>query len=167
MDANAKKAALRMIPYGLYVLTAKAPDGTITAATVNWVTQCSFNPPLVAVAIKTDSHGYGAVKAAGHFVLNVLGKGQQKQAFGFFKPAQVDDGKISGEPFKLGSTGAPVLTGMPAAVECKVVGLVEKGDHHTFVGEVVDVHLPNAPSGRPDAATLELRDLGDNVFYGG
>ena len=167
MDATHKKTALRMIPYGLYVLTAKAPDGTITAATVNWVTQTSFNPPLVAVAIKTDSHGYGAVKAAGHFALNVLGKGQQKQAFAFFKPAQVDGDKITGEPFKAGSTGAPLLTNMPAAVECKVVEIVAQGDHHTFIGEVVDVHLPSAPSGRPDAATLELKDLGDNVFYGG
>jgi flavin reductase (DIM6/NTAB) family NADH-FMN oxidoreductase RutF len=35
MDANAKKTALRMIPYGLYVLTAQAKDGRVTAATVN------------------------------------------------------------------------------------------------------------------------------------
>ena len=42
MDADTKKTALRMIPYGIYVLTAQAPDGTIAAATVNWVTQTSF-----------------------------------------------------------------------------------------------------------------------------
>ncbi len=35
MDADAKKTALRMIPYGLYVLTAEK-DGEIAAATVNW-----------------------------------------------------------------------------------------------------------------------------------
>ncbi len=42
MDANAKKTALRMIPYGLYVLTAEAKDGRVAAATVNWVTQTAF-----------------------------------------------------------------------------------------------------------------------------
>jgi hypothetical protein len=35
------------------------------------------------------------------------------------------------------------------------------------VGEVVDAHLRHPPSGRPDAAILEMKDLGDNVFYGG
>ena len=35
MDANAKKTALRMIPYGLYVLTAEAPDARVCASTVN------------------------------------------------------------------------------------------------------------------------------------
>ena len=50
MDPNAKKTTLRMIPYGLYVLTAAHPDGRVAAGTVNWVTQASFEPPLVAVA---------------------------------------------------------------------------------------------------------------------
>src|SRR5215470_15076521 len=49
MDANAKKTTLRMIPYGLYVLTAAGKDGQVGAATVNWVTQASFAPPLVVV----------------------------------------------------------------------------------------------------------------------
>ena len=46
MDPAAKKTALRMIPYGLYVLTAENADGQTAAATVNWVTQASFEPPL-------------------------------------------------------------------------------------------------------------------------
>ena len=46
MDEQAKKTSLRMIPYGLYVLTAEAKDGSVAAATVNWVTQASFQPPL-------------------------------------------------------------------------------------------------------------------------
>jgi len=46
MDAEAKKTTLRMIPYGLYVLTADDGKGTVGAATVNWVTQTAFSPPL-------------------------------------------------------------------------------------------------------------------------
>ncbi len=45
--------------------------------------------------------------------------------------------------------------------------IVEEGDHHTVVAEVVDAHLCHPPTGRPDAAILEMKDLGDNVFYGG
>ena len=85
MDDDAKKTALRMIPYGIYVMTAEN-DGEVAAATVNWVTQTSFAPPLVVVGAKADSGGYAIAKASGHFALNMLGKGQQGMAFGFFKP---------------------------------------------------------------------------------
>ncbi len=44
MDLNAKKTALRMIPSGLYVPTAKAEDGRIAAAAVSWASQASFEP---------------------------------------------------------------------------------------------------------------------------
>ena len=167
MDANAKKTALRMIPYGLYVLTAEQKDGTVGAATVNWVTQASFNPPLVAVGVKTDSGVHAIIKESRTFALNVLGKGQQKMAFTFFKPAARDGQTVSGEPFRAGSTGAPILANTPAYVECRLVDTVERGDHSIFVGEVVDAGVAQAPSGRADDATLWLKELGDNVFYGG
>jgi flavin reductase (DIM6/NTAB) family NADH-FMN oxidoreductase RutF len=167
MDANAKKMTLRMIPYGIYVLTAKG-DGGIAAATVNWVTQTSFNPPLVVVGVKADSGAYAILKESGSFALNMLGKGQQGVAFGFFKPADVQGNKISGEPFEAGAvTGSPILQNAHASVECKVAEIVEQGDHHIVVGEVVNAHVAKTPSGRPDAAILEMKDLGDNVFYGG
>jgi flavin reductase (DIM6/NTAB) family NADH-FMN oxidoreductase RutF len=166
MDAEVKKTALRMIPYGLYVMTAKGKDG-VAAATVNWVTQTAFAPPIVVVGVKVDSGAYAVAKEAGAFALNMLGKGQQGAAFAFFKPAQVEGDKISGQPFRAGSTGAPILTGLPAAIECKLLEIVERGDHHIFVAEVVDAHVMQAPAGRPDAAILEMKDLGEKVFYGG
>ncbi len=75
MDTDAKKTALRMIPYGIYVLTTKAADGTLAAATVNWVTQTAFEPPLVAVGVKHDSGAYAILKDSRAFTLNMLGKG--------------------------------------------------------------------------------------------
>jgi hypothetical protein len=44
MNAGAKKTVLRMIPYGIYVLTTDDGAGNIAAATVNWVTQSAFAP---------------------------------------------------------------------------------------------------------------------------
>ncbi len=167
MDENSKKTALRMIPYGIYVLTAKAKDGTIGTATVNWVTQTSFAPPLVAAAVKADSGAYAALKDSQHFVLNMLGKGQQGVAFTFFKPAQVEGDKISGQPVRAGETGAPVLTDAQACVECRVAEIVERGDHHIVIGEVIGAQVAKEPEGRPDAAILEMKDLGEKVFYGG
>ena len=167
MDEAERKIALRMIPYGLYVLTAEARGEAPAAATVNWVTQTSFNPPLIAVGIKVDSGAYAQARHAGHFVLNVLGKGQQGAAFTFFKPAELEDGKLSGEEIVWAQNGAPILKSAPAALECQVREVVELGDHHTFIAEVTSVHLHQTPEGRPDAAVLEMKDLGEKVFYGG
>jgi flavin reductase (DIM6/NTAB) family NADH-FMN oxidoreductase RutF len=167
MDANVKKTALRMIPYGLYVLTAENKDGKVAAATVNWVTQASFEPPLVVVGVKADSSVHGVIKESRAFALNVLGKGQQALAFTFFKPTERDGQKMSGEPFHAGKTGSPILESTPAFIECTLVDTLEKGDHSVFVGEVVDVGVSKPPEGRPDDATLWLKDLGEKVFYGG
>ena len=116
MEDNSKKTALRMIPYGLYVMTAEDNDGRISAATVNWVTQASFKPPLVAVGVKRDSQIHDITKIAGNFALNVLGKGQQGVAYAFFKPSDRNGQKISGEPFHAGSTGVPILDNTPAFI---------------------------------------------------
>lgn len=167
MDTDAKKAALRMIPYGIYVMTAKGDGGHLTAATVNWVTQTAFAPPLLAVGVKTDSGTYAAVKESRVFALNMLGKGQQGVAFTFFKPAKIEDSRISGEAYHSGDNGAPIIDNAIAAVECKVVEIVAIGDHHVVIGEVTQAHVHKQPEGRPDLEILEMKDLGDNVFYGG
>ena len=167
MNADAKKTALRMIPYGIYVLTADDGKGGVAAATVNWVTQSAFAPPLVVVGVKTDSGAYKIVRDVKNFALNMLGKDGKGIAFSFFKPTKLEDGKLSGQSFHKGATGAPILDAAPAAVECKVTSIVEQGDHHIVVGEVIEAHLPKPIAGRPDAAILEMKELGDNVFYGG
>jgi len=167
MDANAKKTALRMVPYGLFILTGKTSDGRVAAATVNWVTQASFEPPLVVVGVKADSSAHGIIKDARAFALNVLGKGQQSVAFTFFKPTSVEGDTMSGERFRAGATGAPILESTPAFVECRLVDTIEKGDHSIFVGQVVEAGVAREPVGRPDDATLWLRELGEKTFYGG
>jgi flavin reductase (DIM6/NTAB) family NADH-FMN oxidoreductase RutF len=119
------------------------------------------------VGVKTDAHGHAMIKESKAFALNVLGKGQQAMAFTFFKPAERQGQTISGEPFRAGKTGSPILTNTPAYIECTLETTVEMGDHSIFVGKVVDVGLSKAPEGRADDATLWLKDLGDKVFYGG
>jgi flavin reductase (DIM6/NTAB) family NADH-FMN oxidoreductase RutF len=167
MEALTKKTALRMIPYGLYVLTGESPSGRVAAATVNWVTQASFEPPLVAVGVKKDSSAHGIIKESRAFALNVLGKGQQALAFKFFKALDREGDTIGGEKFARGASGAPVLASTIAAIECKLVETIERGDHSIFLGEVIEARINAVTAGRADDATLVLKDLGENTFYGG
>jgi flavin reductase (DIM6/NTAB) family NADH-FMN oxidoreductase RutF len=119
------------------------------------------------VGVKTDSGAYALLKNTKSFVLNMLGKDQKGLAFTFFKPAQLADGKISGQGFKKAGNGSPILDAATAAIECNVTSIVEQGDHHIVVAEVTEAHVLKQPAGRPDAAILEMKDLGDNEFYGG
>jgi flavin reductase (DIM6/NTAB) family NADH-FMN oxidoreductase RutF len=154
----AKKSTLLMIPYGLYVLGTKH-GGELNAGTVNWVTQTSFKPPLVAMGVKKDSRLYSMVKDSGTFTLSFLESGQKDIAFGFFKPATVEGNTISGQPFETGETGGPILSNAPAWVEGRIVGEIAIGDHSCMVGEVT-----NAGSKR-DSKVLTLEECG--VKYGG
>lgn len=161
MDENAKKRALRMIPYGMFVLTARGQDGhDVAAGTVNWLTQCSFQPPLVAVGVKVDSKLHQTIRESGAFALSVIGKDQLELAYKFFKPQKVEGEKLGDEPFEAGpATGSPLLLSSPAWWECKLVGEVAKGDHTLFVGEVVEAGV------RREELSILMRD--HNLNYGG
>ena len=109
MDENAKKKALLMIPYGLFVLGARHGDKQ-TVATVNWLTQASFKPPLVVVGIKGDSTAHALVKESKIFTLSMLGTGQKSIGTAFFKHVEPKDGKFGNYAFEAGKNGAPIIS---------------------------------------------------------
>ncbi len=88
-------------------------------------------------------------------------------AFAFFKSVEREGDTIGGQPIHAGKLGAPILENAPAWIECSLVEAIEKGDHSVFIGEVVDAGVTSEPAGRPDDATLVLKDMGEKTFYGG
>ncbi len=160
MDPQAKKVALRAINYGLYVLTAIDGDD-VGAAGVNWLTQVSFEPPLIAAAVKTDSDTHRIIQTTGRFAVNVLAEDQLDIAKAFFRTVTLEGDQIGGHRFEPGpETGAPLLVELPYWFEAKVTDKVERGDHTVFVAEVV-----NAGVRDEKAVPLLLRSTGMN--YGG
>lgn len=161
MNEDAKKTALRMIPYGMFVLSTKSKDGSeVGAATVNWVTQTSFAPPLIAVGVKADSTSHQHIKDTGQFAVNVIADDQINMAFTFFKSNPREGDSIGGEQFEAGpETGCPLLISSPAWWECKLVGEVAQGDHTLFVGQVLEAGV------REEKQTILMRD--HNLNYGG
>ncbi len=153
MDVQTKKTALRMFTYGVYLLGMKQ-DTTYNASTVSWVSQVSFEPPLVMVALRNDSLTLGMVLAAKGFTINLLDSRQMEMAGKFFKQATYQDGKLNGHAFEPGAqTGAPVFVDAPAWLECKVVETLGRGDHTVVIAEVVEAGV------RDERATpLVLRD---------
>jgi len=158
MDEAAKKTALRMIPYGLFVMTVK--DGnTMTGAAVNWLTQASFQPPLVVLGAKADAPSTGMIERSGLFNINVMETGQVGIASAFFKHVEPQGNKFGEIEFSLSPNGLPVLRDALAWFECRVREKVAIGDHTIFVGEVVEAGVQR--EGEP----LTLAETG--FKYGG
>jgi flavin reductase (DIM6/NTAB) family NADH-FMN oxidoreductase RutF len=138
MDAKAKKDTLRLITNGIYVLTSRN-GGDYGAATVTWVSQVSFQPPLVMAALRKDGNVFRCLRASGVAVLHIVGSDQQDLAQKFFSTTKESDGLLNGEHFVEGKTSAPVLKNLPAYLECKLVDVCEDyGDHAIVILEVVE-----------------------------
>jgi flavin reductase (DIM6/NTAB) family NADH-FMN oxidoreductase RutF len=146
LDEQAKKTILRKIPHGLYV--CGVTDGEeVNGFTASWVMQASFQPPLVVNCVRQDSKSHAMIKASQVFALSVLETGQKAIAQTFFKPQRRVGDKFENIESYLGETGCPIITDSLGYVECRVVGMVEQGDHTVFVGEVIaaGVHREGDP----------------------
>ena len=132
VDAKVRQKALRMLSNGVYVLTSKA-NGRCGAATVTWVSQVSFKPPLVMVALQRQSNVYKCLAESRIAALHIVDEGQQDIAHRFFFPTSASNGTINGERVVEGKTAAPILESLPAHIECEVHEIVENGGDHAMV----------------------------------
>lgn len=138
MDRKAKKHALQMLSNGMYVMTSGG-SARDCGATVTWVSQASFQPPLIMAAVRKDSRIFKCVSESQVAVIHVLAHAQLDVARKFMCHASAHDGTLNGECFTTGITSAPVLQNVPALVECKVRRIVDDvGDHAVMIMEVVD-----------------------------
>ena len=157
MDEQARKTALRMISYGVYILTSKM-NSEVSAATVTWVSQASFEPPMLSVCVKRDSGSYKVVKDRGEFILHMLGESQKDLAATFIKPTEVKNGLINGEKYEI-NDDLPLIMAAPAYINCHVLEILENGDHPLFLAKVNEVTV------RENVPPLELCKTGWS--YGG
>jgi flavin reductase (DIM6/NTAB) family NADH-FMN oxidoreductase RutF len=152
MDRKAKKQVLQMLHNGMFVMTTRSGERSC-AATVTWVSQASFRPPLIMAAVRKNSRVYRCLAQSQIAVLNILAQEQLALARKFFLHTPGRDGAFDGERFTDGVTSAPVLQSAPAYVECKVCRIVDNvGDHAVVIMEVVDAQC------RRDAQPLSVAE---------
>jgi len=134
-----RRRVLWKMPSGLYVLGSRAGERR-NGMTVNWVSQVSFEPKLVAVSVEEHAFTHELLVEGGVFSVNLLSVEDRAVVRKFTKPVEVDlDARtLNGFGFRDGATGAPVLDLAVAWVDCEIRQQVELGGHSLFVGEVVD-----------------------------
>jgi flavin reductase (DIM6/NTAB) family NADH-FMN oxidoreductase RutF len=154
MDNALKKTVLRLFTYGVYAVTARQ-GAEVSLMTANWLTQCSFEPPLIVLAVEVDSHSRQVIEASGAFAINLYESGQRELAGSLGRtfakhPEKVSDTAWTPSPH----TGSPLLPNTLGWIECKIISNMPAGDHILFVAEVLDVGLNH--EGQP----LTLKETG-------
>ncbi len=135
MDPAIKKRALRLFTYGLYGVTCVQGDD-INAFTANWLTQVSFEPPLLAVSIENDAKSLPMIQASGKFAVNALRTGQREFAGALGRSALKHPDKMNGVAYEI-QEGYIVLQDGLGWVGCEVRQSVLTGDSTLVIAEVV------------------------------
>jgi flavin reductase (DIM6/NTAB) family NADH-FMN oxidoreductase RutF len=131
---------------GVSIVTTADASGRPFGLTMNAVTSLSLNPPMFVVCVDNGSDTLHPMRERGIFCVNVLARGQEALSSRFAKKG---GDKFDGVEWSAGVTGAPVLAGTLAAVECAVSTIVPGGDHQIVCGEVRRMIVNDAPGVEP------------------
>ena len=127
--------ALSTMVYGIYVLTTGVEE-SINGMIASWVTQVSYEPPLILVAVHPHRRTHGLIMDTGAFVLHSLSS-EQKDLLAKFKGPD-PKAKFDNLEWETGQTGCPILRDCVAFLECELRETYEPGNHTLFVGQVVN-----------------------------
>lgn len=139
-EAGLRKA-LKKVSYGFHIITTKTSNNQehpYAAGIICWISQVSFDPPLVMVAIRNDSDIKKPVQETNVFAINTLGKSNQSMIGAFAKKTVFAKDKLNDYSFVTDKTGSPIFLVVPSYFECKVTNQIKAGDHVLFIGEVVN-----------------------------
>lgn len=127
---------------GVTIVTARSGD-RVHGMTVSAFTEVSLDPPLVLVCADKSSNTLPVIEEGRVFAVNILARGQEALSNRF--ASKKDEWKrFEGLEVEHGPTGAPLIAGALAQLDCRVVHAHEHGDHVVYVGEVESARWSDA-----------------------
>jgi len=100
------------------------------AMLASWVSQATFNPPGLTIAVAKERAVESLMYSGSKFVLNILQEGNHLGLMKhFLKPFAPGEDRFVGVEIKEASNGCPILSEALAYVECSVADRMECGDH--------------------------------------
>eukprot|EP00475_Leptophrys_vorax_P024740 TRINITY_DN34220_c0_g1_i1.p1 TRINITY_DN34220_c0_g1~~TRINITY_DN34220_c0_g1_i1.p1 ORF type:complete len:693 (-),score=42.91 TRINITY_DN34220_c0_g1_i1:347-2314(-) len=137
MPLNVAKAIAR-VSGGLYVVTA-AKGASRSAMIASWVSQASFKPLGLTIAVAKDRAIESLMQVGDSFVLNCLEEGNYAPLMKhFLKRFPPGADRFEGVDWNPSKNGSPILAGALAFMECTVVSRMETNDHWITYAEVTD-----------------------------
>jgi flavorubredoxin/flavin reductase (DIM6/NTAB) family NADH-FMN oxidoreductase RutF len=150
--------ALGRISGGLYIITAKKGDVS-SAMLASWVTQASFKPLGVTIAVAKDRAIESLMQVGDRFVLNVLEEGNYQILMKhFLKRFAPGADRFEGIRTQSAQNGTPILADALAYMECEVASRMDAGDHWIVYSTVYAGRVS-----KPDALTaVHHRKVGNH-----
>lgn len=130
------KEAMRRFSTGVTVVTS-LKDGEPRGVTVSAFASVSLEPPSVLICINREARSYLFISTSKIFCVNILEAKQQHLAERF--SGKLRDNQFAGVDFFIDRTGAAVLKGSLAHLDCEVTGEHHVGSHSIFIGKVLSV----------------------------
>ncbi len=130
---SAYEAVLANFCYGLYVLTVEA-EGWPMAMVVSWVSQVSYDPPLISVVIRKNRYARELIQNKKAFALFIMGQ-DDLEAMPQFKNKNAQK-RLAAMKVTQGITGAPIIDFGLSYIECIVEEEISRGDHALFIARI-------------------------------
>ena len=138
---------------GVTIITTRDRDH-LHGMTANAVSSLSLDPMLIIVCVDKNADTHDILLKAGFFAVNILARDQEGLAMALAtKKGDSWTHGLDNVPTHTAETGAPILDGSLAYLDCRTLTEHHGGDHTIFIGEVLDAR--------------ELRDGEPLLFYTG
>jgi len=128
---------------GVTVVTTNN-NGKIGGLTVNAFCSVSLEPPLVLVCVDIQSNTLPLIREGKNFAVNILADQQEHLSRCFAIPSAKRYENFCHADYTTAATGAPILNGVLAFVDARVVAEYPGGDHIIFLGQVEAIGMSNA-----------------------
>lgn len=134
IDEATFKAAMAKMASGVTVITMRC-DEEDHGFTATSFTSLSLSPMLVLVCVLSSHRNHDYLLRAGHYAVSFLGAADEALGQRFASSRTAD--RFSDLALLRAVTGAAILPGAVAWVDCKIRDVFPGGDHTIFVGEVL------------------------------
>lgn len=122
---------------GVTVITASY-RGKPIGFTANSFCSVSLEPALVSFCADNSSSTWSIIEAAGAFCVNILSE-EQKDICSLFAKKGAD--RFLTTNYHLSASGAPIISGILAWIDCSIVAALPAGDHVIVLGQVRDMEI--------------------------
>jgi len=145
IDPMELRRALGCFVTGVTVVATRDADGRPRGFTANSFQSVSLDPPLILVCIDRRAASFAVFERCDAFAVNILGEDQQTVS-GLFASKAPD--KFERAAWRPAASGAPLLDGCVAWLDCAPHQRVDAGDHVVMIGRVRDLAwTPRMPLG--------------------
>jgi flavin reductase (DIM6/NTAB) family NADH-FMN oxidoreductase RutF len=139
LDTEQLRQTMRAWSSGVTVVTAMY-QGRTHGMTVSSFTSVALDPPLVIISLQTDSRTHEFISKAGSFAVTVLAADQAELSDRFAGRIPDTEDRMAGLETETMVTGAPLLRGGLAFLDCRTLQTIAAGSNTLFLAEVVAAH---------------------------